>query len=87
MKTVTIQTSYDIDTINDMEINVNDLINELNEISKKVKVLSINNDGEANVEFASKKSLKEFLIEVQSQEGGPSINEDEIDDYINEILN
>jgi hypothetical protein len=70
-----------------MEINVNDLINELNEISKKVKVLSINDDGEANVEFASKKSLKEFLIEMQSQEGGPSINEDEIDDYINEILN
>jgi hypothetical protein len=87
MKNVIIQTSYDIDTINDMEINVNDLINELNEISKKVKVLSINDDGEANVEFASKKSLKEFLIEVQSQEGGPSINEDEIDDYINEILN
>jgi hypothetical protein len=87
MKNVIIQTSYDIDTINDMEINVNDLINELNEISKKVKVLSINNDGEANVEFTSKKSLKEFLIEVQSQEGGPSINEDEIDDYINEILN
>jgi hypothetical protein len=70
-----------------MEINVNDLINELNEISKKVKVLSINDDGEANVEFASKNSLKEFLIEVQSQEGGPSINEDEVDDYINEILN
>jgi len=87
MKNVIIQTSYDIDTINDMEINVNDLINELNEISKKVKVLSINDDGEANVEFASKKSLKEFLIEMQSQEGGPSINEDEIDDYINEILN
>jgi len=87
MKNVIIQTSYDIDTINDMEINVNDLINELNEISKKVKVLSINDDGEANVEFASKKSLKEFLIEVQSQEGGPSINENEIDDYINEILN
>ena len=43
MKTVTIQTSYDIDTINDLDI--------------------------------------------QSQEGGPSINEDEIDDYINEILN
>ena len=87
MKNVIIQTSYDIDTINDMEINVNDLINELNEISKKVKVLSINDDGEANVEFASKNSLKEFLIEVQSQEGGPSINEDEVDDYINEILN
>ncbi len=87
MKNVIIQTSYDIDTINDMEINVNDLINELNEISNKVKVLSINDDGEANVEFASKKSLKEFLIEMQSQEGGPSINEDEIDDYINEILN
>ncbi len=87
MKTVTIQTSYDIDTINDMEINVNDLINELNQISNKVKVISINDDGEANVEFASKKSLKNFLIEVQSQEGGPSINEDEIDDYINEILN
>ena len=87
MKNVIIQTSYDIDTINDMEINVNDLINELNEISKEVKVLSINDDGEANVEFASKKSLKEFLIEVQSQEGGPSINENEIDDYINKILN
>jgi|GEM_PF-5159022 len=87
MKTVTIQTSYDIDTIHDMEINVNDLINELNEISKKVKVISINNDGEANVEFASKKSLKMFIIDMQSQEGGPSINEDEIDDYINEILN
>lgn len=87
MKNVIIQTSYDIDTINDMEIDVNDLIEELNQISKKVKVISINDDGEANVEFASKKSLKEFLIEVQSQEGGPSINEDEIDDYINEILN
>ncbi len=87
MKNVIIQTSYDIDTIKDMEINVNDLINELNQISNKVKVISINDDGEANVEFASKKSLKNFLIEVQSQEGGPSINEDEIDDYINEILN
>lgn len=87
MKTVTIQTSYDIDTINDLGANINDIINDLNDISKSVHVLSLNNDGEANVAFTSKKSLKNFIIDMQSQEGGPSINEDEIDDYINEILN
>lgn len=87
MKTVTIQTSYDIDTINDLNTSINDVINDLNNISKNVHVLSLNNDGEANVTFTSKKSLKNFIIDMQSEEGGPSINEDEINEYINEILN
>lgn len=66
MKTVTIQTPYDIVTINDLSLNINDIINDLNNISKNVHVLSLNNDGKANVTFTSKKSLKNFIIDLQS---------------------
>lgn len=87
MKNAIIQTSYDYDTITDLGTSINTIINDLNKISKKVQVTSLNHEGEAEVNFTSKKALKDFIIEMSSMEGGPSINEDEIDEYINEILN
>lgn len=86
MNRVQITTSYDIDTLNDIGLNAHTIIEDLNKLSKKVRVLSLDDEGFAEVEFSSRNSLKEFIIRMEEENGGPAINESEIEEYLNEIL-
>lgn len=86
MKIASIQTSYDIDMIRDLGCTSLDIINELNEISKKVRVLALDHDGIADVEYSSRNSLKEFIINMMVEDGGPAVNEAEVEEYLNEVI-